>query len=101
MAVVAVVGRRSLEHSVVLQVIYCREITEVAVTAAERELCTVLVAVVAENLVPPVYIRMGIIGLCRALVNGIESVKVFICVAGGEAVQLAGLVHVVCIGICI
>ena len=102
MSVVTVVGRRSYEHSVVLQVIDGGEVTEVAVASGEGELRAVLVAVVAEDLVPPVHVGILVdVRRSAALLVSVELVEVAVGVARGKAVQCAGLVHIVCIGVCI
>ena len=92
--IVAVVGRAFLVQEVFLQVIQGGEVTEVPVTALEGELGTVVVAVVAEDLVPPVYVGVGV-----RILAAVQGQELGVRVLGRKAVQAAGFVHHEAVGV--
>ena len=92
--VVAVVGGSLPVQEVLLQVVDRGEIPEVAVAALEGELGLVVVAMVAEHLVPPVDVRIGV-----RILAAVQGEELRIVVLGGQAVQRAGLVHQETVGV--
>ena len=92
--VVAVIAGGLLVQGVVLHIVDSRKVTEIAVTATERKHGAMVVAVIPVNLIPPVYIRIGI-----RMRTGIEGIELILIVHGSQAIQGTGLVHFIGIGV--
>ena len=92
--VVAVVGRLLLVEEILLEIVDGGEVTEVLVTALESELGLVVVTVVAEHLVPPIHIGIGV-----RVLAAVEGEQLRVIVFDGQAVQDTCFVHEETIGI--
>ena len=92
--IVTVIGRGFLVHEVFLQVIHCRKIAEVMVTALEGKLGAVVVAVVTVNLFPPVHVGIGV-----RILTAVQGQEFGIGILGREAVQATGFVHHEAVGV--